>query len=83
MTGKSIYKCSALFDRIIQGYFSHLDMLWRTISQVSTKLCGIAEENKISEKRLLFAGLFFVVINLSGKHILGIKECERYGGSQA
>lgn len=34
MTEQSIYKCSALFDRIIQGYFSHLDMLWRTVSQV-------------------------------------------------
>lgn len=39
MTGQSIYKCSALFDRIIQGYFSHLDMLWRAVSQVSVKWC--------------------------------------------
>ena len=35
MTGQSIYRCSALFVRIILDEFKHLRLLWRDISQVN------------------------------------------------
>lgn len=31
------FKCFALFKRIIQGCFSHLGTLWRTVPQVKAK----------------------------------------------